>query len=268
MQMHFLIYPLLLHIWYWFMCVRGSYELKMCAFAFKGKIKLCIHLGEAQLHFMNFCELNYIYLANSCVVIKHQKGGDWKSISWVNDILVFVVNTRVINHLFKCEGLLVNDSKSIDPPKVKRSKHWRPRFLVVYFRSPYYQEGLLDEKLGWNQILHSLAPLCNMVARTLQKSCLWGFSKRRLRVSEPETPDCKGWRLWLWAGDSGQRIWPPKLIFHPSGASLCCPSGVFEKTLRRLRGFCTREPETPALTGRRLQVTPETPDSKVGRLRG
>jgi hypothetical protein len=109
--------------------------------------------------------------------------------------LVFVVNTRVINRLFKCEGLLVNDSKSIDPSKVKRSKHRRPRFLVVYFRSPYYQEGLLDEKLGWNQILHSLTPLCNMVERTLQKSCLWGFSGRRLRVSEPETPACKGRRL-------------------------------------------------------------------------
>jgi hypothetical protein len=123
MQMHFLLYPLLLHIWCWFMSVRGSYELNLCAFAFKGKIKLCIHLGGAQLHFMNFCELNYIYLANLCVVIKHQKGGDWKSISRVNDILVFVVNTRVINRLFKCEGLLVNDSKFIDPSKVKRSKH-------------------------------------------------------------------------------------------------------------------------------------------------
>jgi hypothetical protein len=80
----------------------------------------------------------------------------------------------------------------IDPSKVKRSKPRRPRFLVVYFRSPYYQEGLLDEKLGWNQILHYLTPLCNMVERSLQKSCLWGFSGRRLRVSEPETPACKG----------------------------------------------------------------------------
>jgi hypothetical protein len=76
MQMHFLIYPLLLHIWCWFMSVRGSYEIKMCAFTFKCKIKLCIHLGGAQFHFMNFCELNYTYLANSCIVIKHQKGGD------------------------------------------------------------------------------------------------------------------------------------------------------------------------------------------------
>jgi hypothetical protein len=80
-----------------------------------------------------------------------------------------------------------------------------------------------------------------------------------------ETPAYKGQRLWLQAGDSGR---PPKLVFHPSGASLCCPSRVFEKTLRRLRGFCTREPETPALTGWRLRVTPETPDSKVQRLRG
>jgi hypothetical protein len=268
MQMHLLLYPLLLHIRYWFMSVRGSYELNLCAFAFKGKIKLCIHLGRAQLHFMNFCELNFIYLANSCVVIKHQKGGDGKSISWVNDILVFVVNTRVINRLFNCEGLLVNDSMFIDPSKVKRLKPRRPRFLVVYFRSPYYQEGLLDEKLGWNQILHYLTPLCNMVERSLQKSCLWGFSGRRLRVSEPETLACKGRRLWLWTRDSGQRIRPPKLGFHLSGASLYCPSGVFEKTLRRLWGFCTREPETPALTGQRLRVTLETPDSKVRRLQG
>jgi hypothetical protein len=76
MQMHSLLHPLLLHIWCWFMCVRGSYEANLCVFAFKGKNKLCIHLGGAQLHFMNFCELNCIYLANSCVVIKHQKGGD------------------------------------------------------------------------------------------------------------------------------------------------------------------------------------------------
>jgi hypothetical protein len=222
--------------------------------------------SSTSLH--EFCELNYIYLANSCVVIKHQKGGDWKSISQVNDILVFVVNTRVINCLFNCEGLLVNDSMFVDPSKVKRSKHRRPRFSVVYFRSPYYQEGLLDEKLGWNQILHYLTPLCNIVERTLQKSCCRGFSGRRLRVSEPETPACKGRRLWLWTRDFGQRIRPPKLVFHPSGASLCCPSRVFEKTLRRLRGLCTREPETPALTGQRLWVTPETPDSIVRRLRG
>jgi hypothetical protein len=36
------------------MDVRGSYELKMCAFAFKGKIKLCINVEGAQLHFMNY----------------------------------------------------------------------------------------------------------------------------------------------------------------------------------------------------------------------
>jgi hypothetical protein len=156
----------------------------------------------------------------------------------------------------------------IDPSKVKRSKLRRPRFLVVYFRSPHYQEGLLDEKLGWNQIIHYLTPLCNMVERTLQKSSLWGFSGRRLRVSEPETPACKGRRLWLWTGDSGQRIRPPKLSFHPSGASLCCLPGVFEKGLRRLRGLCTREPENPAFTGRRLRVTLETPNSKVRRLQG
>jgi hypothetical protein len=206
MQMHLLIYPLLLHKCCWFMCVRGSYELKMCAFAFKGKNKLCIHLGGAQHHFMNYLWANHIYLANPCVVIKHQKGGDWKSISQVNNFLVFVVNTRVINCLFKFEGLLVNDSEFINPSKVKRSKHRRPRFLVVYFRSPSCQGGLLNETLGWNLIILLTSPLCNLVERTLQKSCCWGFSGRRLRPSEPETPACKGRRLWLWAGDSGQRI--------------------------------------------------------------
>jgi hypothetical protein len=156
----------------------------------------------------------------------------------------------------------------IDPSRVKRSKLRKPRFSVVYFRSLFYQEGLLDEKLGWNQILHYLTPLCNMVERTLQKFCCRGFSGRRLRVSKPETPACKGRRLWLWTGESGQRIQPPKLSFHPSGASLCCLPGVFEKGLQRLRGLCTREPETPAFTARRLRVTPETPDSKVQRLQG
>jgi hypothetical protein len=82
------------------------------------------------------------------VLSSNTKKEEIERASRVNDILVFVVNTRVINHLFKCEGLLVNDLKSIDPSKVKRSKLRRPRFLVVCFRSPYYQEGLLDEKLG------------------------------------------------------------------------------------------------------------------------
>jgi hypothetical protein len=141
----------------------------------------------------------------------------------------------------------------VDPSRVKRSKHRRPRFLVVYFRSLYYQGGLLDEKLGWNQILHYLTPISDMVERTLQKSCCRGFFGRRLWVSEPETLACKGRRLWLWTGDSGQRIRPPKLGFHPSGASLYCLSGVFEKGHRRLWGFCTMEPETPALIGRRLR---------------
>jgi hypothetical protein len=132
--------------------------------------KQIMHTSRGSLiSFNEFLWANYIYLANSCVVIKHQKGGDSKSISWVNDILVF-----------KCEGLLVNDSEFINPSKVKRSEHRRPRFSVVYFRSLYYQEGLLDEKMGWNQIIHSLTPLCNMVERTLQKSCCWGFSGRRL----------------------------------------------------------------------------------------
>jgi hypothetical protein len=82
-----------------------------------------------------------------------------------------------------------------------------------------------------------------------------GSQSRRLRPvkagdfdSGPETPVKK----------SGL----PKVIFHPSGASLCCHSGVFEKTLRSFRGFCTREPETPALTGRRLR-TPKSGDSGV-----
>jgi hypothetical protein len=53
-------------IWCWFMWVRGSYEPILCAFAFKSKIKLCILLGGAQLHFMNFCELIYISCKFMC----------------------------------------------------------------------------------------------------------------------------------------------------------------------------------------------------------
>jgi hypothetical protein len=262
MQMHFLIYPLLLHKCYWFMCVRGSYELKMCAFAFKGKNKLCIHLGGAQLHFMNYMWANHIYLANPCVVIKHQKGGDWKSISRVNDILVFVVNTPVINRLFKCEGLLANDSEFINPSKVKRWKHWRPRFLVVYFRSPYYQGGLLDEKLGWNLIVLPTSPLCNLVKRTLEKSYCWGFSGRRLWASEPETPACKGRRLWLWAGDSNQRIRPPKLGFSPEWCKPLLPLRSLWKDCPETLGFLRQG------AGDSGPYRPETLDPKVWRLWG
>jgi hypothetical protein len=86
-----------------------------------------------------------------------------------------------------------------------------------------------------------------MVERTLQKSYYWGFSGRRLRVSEPESPACKGRRLWLWTGDSGQRIRPPKLGFDPSGASLCCLPGVFEKGLRGLRGLCSKAKDSKCL---------------------
>jgi hypothetical protein len=102
---------------------------------------------------------------------------------------------------------------------------------------------------SWGEIKsYTLTPLWNMVERTLQKSWCWGFSGRRLRVSEPETPACKGRRLWLWTGDSGQRIQPPKLGFDPSGASLCC-----------LRGICTKagdsnpyRPETPGASQTRF----------------
>jgi hypothetical protein len=120
----------------------------MFAFAFKGKIKLCIHLGEAQLHFMNYLWSNHIYLANMWVVIKHQKGGDWKSISRVNDILVFVINTRVINRLFKSEGLLVNARSLLTPQKWK---DWSIKDLDFW--------------------------LCNLGLRTIKRGCLmkrWG----------------------------------------------------------------------------------------------
>jgi hypothetical protein len=78
-----------------------------------------------------------------------------------------------------------------------------------------------------------------------------GPQSRRLRPvkagdfdSEPETP----------TKESGL----PNSVLRLSGASLGCLSGVFERTPQRLRGFCTREPETPVLTGRRLWVTLET----------
>jgi hypothetical protein len=238
-------------------------------YLFSGATMLLIKKLNYMLHFdewsLGHVLCLYIVLSSQIYkIIFNQSYSDlvfvwWKSISRVNDILVFVVNTRVINRLFKCEGLLVNDLEFINPSKVKRSKHRRPRFSVVYFRSPFYQEGSLYEKLGWNQITHSLTPLCNMVERTLQKFCCWGFSRRRLQASVPKTPACKGRRLWLWAGDSGQRIRPPKLGFSPECANLCCPSGVFERTLRRLQGLCAREPETPGDTGDSESQSPETP---------
>jgi hypothetical protein len=96
--------------------------------------------------------------------------------------------------------------------------------------------------------------LCILGLRTIKRGCSmksWGEIKSYtplqygweisagimpLEIFWAETPACKGQRLWLWAGDSGQRIRPPKFGFHPSGASLCCLSGVFEKTLRSSGG--------------------------------
>jgi hypothetical protein len=73
-------------------------------------------------------------------------------------------------------------------------------------------------------------------------------------------------RLWLWARDSGQRIRPPKLIFHPSGASLCCPSGdseVFVPKSQRLRSLQAGD----SGWHRRLR-TPKSRDSGVSRPNG
>jgi hypothetical protein len=150
----------------------------------------------------------------------------------------------------------------IDPSKVKRSKLRRPRFSVVYFRSPHYQEGLLDENLAWNQIIHSLTPLCNMIERTLQKSCFWGFSGRRLRVSEPENLACKGRRLWLWTRDSGL---PNSVFTRVVQASVASPESLKKdsKTPRSLhqvaRDSDLYRPESPGDTGDSGLQSPETP---------
>jgi hypothetical protein len=50
---------------------------------------------------------------------------------------------------------------------------------------------------SWGEIIlvqNTLAPLCNLLERTLQNSCCWSFSGRRLRPSELETPA-------FWSGD-------------------------------------------------------------------
>jgi hypothetical protein len=158
MQIYFLLYPLLLHMWWLVHACEGELWTQDVCICIQRQNQIMHTSRGSSTSFHESLWAYHIYLANLCVVIKHQKGGDWKSISQVNDILVFVIHTRVINRMFKCEGLLVNDSEFIDPSKVKRSKHRRPRFLVVYFRSLYYQEGFLDKKLGWNQILHILHP--------------------------------------------------------------------------------------------------------------
>ena len=61
---------------------RGSVDPNVCLLHSKGKSYSCTHLGGARLYFANFCG----------VVIKHQKGGDWKGISRLNVFCVFVVN--------------------------------------------------------------------------------------------------------------------------------------------------------------------------------
>jgi hypothetical protein len=161
----------------------------------------------------------------------------WKSISRVNDILVFVVNTRVINRLFKCEGLLVNARRLSAPQKWKDQSTEDLDFRLCNLGLHTIKRGCSMKSWGEIMLVLITSPLCNFLEIILQKSCCWRFSGRRLQPSEPETPACKGNRLWFWAGDFGQRIWPPKLVFHPSGASLWSHSGVSEETGWRLWVF-------------------------------
>jgi hypothetical protein len=152
---------------------------------------------------------------------------------------------------------------------VKRSKCQRHTFLVVYFWSPYYQERLLDEKLGWNHFgTNYLSPLCNVLEWTLKNYCCLKFSGQRLWHSRSEAPSLSGRRLWSWARDSGQRVRPPQLDFWLSGACLYCRSRVSRDPVRRLRCCAPRGPETLALTGQRFQVAPETSTLTGQRLWG
>jgi hypothetical protein len=140
----------------------------------------------------------------------------------------------------------------IDPSKVKRSKHRRPRFLVVYFSSPHYQEAM--KRWGEIKSYTTLHPVVIWLRELCRNPAVGdflggdsGLQSRRLRPARPEA-------LTL-----DRRLRPPKLGFHLSGASLCCLPRVFEKGLRRLRGLCTREPETPGDTGDSGLQSPETP---------
>jgi hypothetical protein len=163
----------------------------------------------------------------------------------------------------------------IDPSKVKRSKLRRPRFLVVYFRSPHYQEGLLDEIKSYT-ILHPFAiwlrGLCRNPAFGDFMGGDSGSQSRRLRPPKAGDFDSRPETL---AKESGL----PKSVFtrmvQASVASLeslkkdSGDSEVFAPGSRRLRPLQagdsgwhrrlrTPSPETPGL------VDPQRLDSWEG----
>ena len=65
----------------WFVKTRGSDVSITCVFVFKYIFMICTCVGGAP---SSFCKSKYLIIisyviVNSCVVIKHQKGGDCKS---------------------------------------------------------------------------------------------------------------------------------------------------------------------------------------------
>ena len=91
----------------------------MCgAFVFKCKLLICTHVGGVPLSFVNMVVLTSDIIANPYVVIKHQKGGDWKNISLTLEFCVFDDNmcdtlmcVDMVQNLFVIEFVLRNKKK-------------------------------------------------------------------------------------------------------------------------------------------------------------
>jgi hypothetical protein len=207
---------------------------------------------------MNYFWANHIYLANLCVIIKHQKEGDWKSISRVNDILVFVVNTRVINHLFRCEGLLVNARRLSAPQKWK---YWSNEDLD--FR--LCNLGLYTIKRGcsmksWGEIilvLNTYTPLQFVGENSAEIFMLEIFWAETLALRTEDSGLKRPETLIL-----NQRLRPKNLASQTQFSPEWCKPLDSARSLWGDRpetlSICTWEPETPVLTGWRLWVAPET----------
>jgi hypothetical protein len=162
----------------------------------------------------------------------------WKSIFRVNDILVFVVNTRVINRLFKCEGLLVNARRLSAPQKWKDWSNEDLDFRLCNLGLRTIKRGCSMK--SWGEIIlgrNTYTPL-QFVGENSPEILL-------LEIFWAETPTWKGQRLWFC-----ERNRPPKLVFHPSGARLWSRSGVSKETSRRLRVFAPASQRLRSLQAR------------------
>ena len=127
--------------------IGGVWILVVVHLYSNAKFKLCTLLGGALLYFGNFCcntSIWYINCANPCVVIKHQKGGDWKGISRLNvfwclvSTLVSLPCAKVIRRYISCMAL----DSWVPLKKMKRSME--KKVARSFFRfalsigQPYY----------------------------------------------------------------------------------------------------------------------------------